>query len=202
MKKIILTLVLVAAAATSAMAQFSIGAGYLSQNSKYAYSSSSTNTVSNGFYAGADADYNLGMGFSVVPGIYYGYLTSDASYFGVANSSTKSHYIAVPVNFKYSIAPVEMLKVFAYAGPQFELGVSSKTTASALGVNTSLDNYGDDGKLNRFNLSLGVGLGVDISDIVRIKGGYSWGLLNMLKDADDNASIKTSFWHIGAAFLF
>ena len=202
MKKIILTLALVAAAATSAMAQFSIGAGYLNQNSKYTYSSSSTNTAANGFYAGADADYNLGMGFSVVPGIYYGYLTSDSSYFGVANSSTKSHYIAVPVNFKYSIAPIEMLKVFAYAGPQFELGVSSKTTASALGVSTSLDNYGNDGKLNRFNLSLGVGLGVDISDIVRINGGYSWGLLNMLRDADDNASIKTSFWHIGAAFLF
>lgn len=202
MKKIILTLALVAAAATSAMAQFSVGAGYLSQTSKYSLSSSTTSSTANGFYAGADADYNLGAGLSVVPGIYYGYLSSDASYLGLANSTTKSHYIAVPVNFKYSIAPIEMLKVFAYAGPQFELGVSSKTTTSALGVSTSLDNYGDDGSLNRFNISLGLGLGVDVSDIVRINGGYSWGLLNMLKDAGDNASIKTSYWHIGAAFLF
>lgn len=201
MKKVILTIALVAAAATSAMAQFSVGAGYLSQNSKYTYSSSSTNSTASGFYAGADADYNLGAGVSVVPGIYYGYLSSDASVLGVANSTTKNHFIAVPVNFKYSIAPIEMLKVFAYAGPQFEFGVSSKTTNSVVGVSTTVDNYGDDGNLNRFNISLGLGLGVDISDMIRINGGYSWGLLNMLKDSD-NASIKTSFWHIGAAFLF
>ncbi len=202
MKKVILTFALIAAAATSAMAQIEVGAGYLSQTAKYSWSSSSTNTTSNGFYAGADVDYELGTGLSLVPGVYYGYLSSDASYLGVAGSTTKNHYVAVPVNVKYSIAPIDMFKVFAYAGPRFEFGVSSKTTASALGVSTTLDNYGDNGSLNRFNVSLGVGLGVDVSDLVRVSGGYSLGLLNMLKNGDDNSSIKTSYWHIGAALLF
>ncbi len=146
-------------------------------------------------------DYELGTGLSVVPGIYYGYVSSESSLL-LANSTTKNHYVAVPVNFKYSIAPVDMLKVFAYAGPRFELGVSSKSTASALGASTTLDNYGDNGSLKRFNISLGAGLGVDVSELVRVSGGYSLGLLNMLKDGDDNASIKTSYWHIGASLLF
>lgn len=201
MKKIILTFALIAAAATGAMAQIEVGAGYLNQTAKYSWSSSSTDATSSGFYAGAGVDYELGTGLSVVPGIYYGYVSSESSLL-LANSTTKNHYVAVPVNFKYSIAPVDMLKVFAYAGPRFELGVSSKSTASALGASTTLDNYGDNGSLKRFNISLGAGLGVDVSEIVRVSGGYSLGLLNMLKDGDDNTSIKTSYWHIGASLLF
>ena len=201
MKKIILTFALIAAAATGAMAQIEVGAGYLNQTSKYSWSSSSTDATSSGFYAGAGVDYELGTGLSVVPGIYYGYVSSESSLL-LANSTTKNHYVAVPVNFKYSIAPVDMLKVFAYAGPRFELGVSSKSTASALGASTTLDNYGDNGSLKRFNISLGAGLGVDVSELVRVSGGYSLGLLNMLKDGDDNTSIKTSYWHIGASLLF
>ena len=201
MKKIILTFALIATAATGAMAQIEVGAGYLNQTARYSWSSSSTDATSSGFYAGAGVDYELGTGLSVVPGIYYGYVSSESSLL-LANSTTKNHYVAVPVNFKYSIAPVDMLKVFAYAGPRFELGVSSKSTASALGASTTLDNYGDNGSLKRFNISLGAGLGVDVSELVRVSGGYSLGLLNMLKDGDDNTSIKTSYWHIGASLLF
>ena len=201
MKKIILTFALIATAATGAMAQIEVGAGYLNQTARYSWSSSSTDATSSGFYAGGGVDYELGTGLSVVPGIYYGYVSSESSLL-LANSTTKNHYVAVPVNVKYSIAPVDMLKVFAYAGPRFELGISSKSTASALGASTTLDNYGDNGSLKRFNISLGAGLGVDVSELVRVSGGYSLGLLNMLKDGDDNTSIKTSYWHIGASLLF
>ena len=214
MKKIILTLALVAAAATSAMAQFSVGAGYLNQNAKSTYTSGSNtttgNTGSQGFYVGADAAYNLGYGVSVVPGIYYGYLGNDSasSVAGLvgAAGSTKSHYIAIPVNFKYGIGLGEMLNVFVYAGPQFELGVSSKTTytASVLGQSTSstVDNYSNDGNLNRFNISLGAGVGVDVADLIRVNFGYHYGLLNMYKGSDSNYKINNSYWGVGAALLF
>lgn len=215
MKKIILTLALVAAAATSAMAQFSVGAGYLNQTTTSKYTSGSstskTSVASDGFYVGADAAYNLGYGISVVPGIYYGYLANDSasSVAGLvgAAGSTKSHYIAVPVNFKYGIGLGDMLNVFVYAGPQFELGVSSKTTytASVLGQSTSstVDNYSNDGNLNRFNISLGAGIGVDVAEMVRVNFGYHYGLLNMYKgDNSSNYNINNSYWSVGAAFLF
>lgn len=207
MKKIILSVVLAAVAATSAMAQFSVGAGYLNQTLKTTVSDNTTNAAFQGAYVGADASYYLGLGFSVVPGIYYGYLSSDENLgFSLASvsSSTKNHYIAVPVNFKYGIKPLDVLGVFAYAGPQFSLGISSKTTTTGtvLGASGSsvLDNYGDDGHLNRFNISAGVGLGVELFDVVRVEFGYNYGFLNLSNL--DNVTSKASSWHVGAAFLF
>lgn len=207
MKKIILSVVLAAVAATSAMAQFSVGAGYLNQTLKTTVSDNTTNAAFQGVYVGADASYYLGLGFSVVPGIYYGYLSSDENLgFSLASvsSSTKNHYIAVPVNFKYGIKPLDVLGVFAYAGPQFSLGISSKTTTTGtvLGASGSsvLDNYGDDGHLNRFNISAGVGLGVELFDVVRVEFGYNYGFLNLSNL--DNVTSKASSWHVGAAFLF
>ena len=212
MKKIILTLALVAAAATSAMAQFSVGAGYLNQT---ATSNDKSSVASQGFYVGADAAYNLGYGISVVPGIYYGYLTNDnpasVNVFGHTVASgdvnTKSHYIAVPVNFKYGIGLGEMLNAFVYAGPQFELGLSSKTTSTGtlIGQSSSstFDHYGDNADRNRFNISLGAGIGVDLAEMVRVNFGYHYGLLNMYKgDNSSDYKINNSYWSVGAAFLF
>lgn len=207
MKKIILSIALATVAATSAMAQFSVGAGYLNQTLKTTVSNTTTNAAFQGVYVGADASYYLGLGFSLVPGIYYGYLSSDENLgFSLASvsSSTKNHYIAVPVNFKYGIKPLDVLGVFAYAGPQFSLGISSKTTTTGtvLGASGSsvLDNYGDDGSLNRFNLSAGVGLGVELFEVVRVEFGYNYGFLNLNKT--DNVTSTASSWHVGAAFLF
>ena len=210
MKKIILTLALAAAAAASATAQFSIGAGYLNQNAKTTISGSSSDATSSGFYVGTDADYTLGHGLSATFGIYYGYLYSEesSSVLGVASgkSDTKSHYAAIPVYLKYAYAFSDAIKAFSYAGPQFEAGLSSKTTGtfSALGLGTSstLDNYGDDGILNRFNVSLGFGLGADISDMVRVNFGYNYGLLNLYKGDSSDVKIKNSYWHLGVALLF
>lgn len=133
-------------------------------------------------------------------GIYYGYLYSEesSSVLGVASgkSDTKSHYAAIPVYLKYAYAFSDAIKAFSYAGPQFEAGLSSKTTGtfSALGLGTSstLDNYGDDGILNRFNVSLGFGLGADISDMVRVNFGYNYGLLNLYKGDSSDVKIKNS----------
>lgn len=215
MKKIILTLALVAAAATSAMAQFSVGAGYLNQTTTSKYTSGSstskTSVASDGFYVGADAAYNLGYGVSVVPGIYYGYLTNkNADSFSSLASydvTTKNHYIAVPVNFKYGIGLGDMLNAFVYAGPQFEFGLSSKTTSTGTvagqSSSTTVDNYGDNSNLNRFNISLGAGIGVDVAEMVRVNFGYHYGLLNMYKgDNSSNYKINNSYWSVGAAFLF
>lgn len=200
MKKIILSIALVAVAASSAMAQISVGAGYLSATTTTKIADASTSGVSGGFYAGADAAYNLGLGFAIAPGLYYGYLSSNEDLYGVANSSTKSHYLSIPVNVQYSLPLLDELDVFAYAGPKFNIGLASKTTASVLDVSTEIDNYGENSNLQRFDLALGVGLGVDIFDIVRVKFGYNWGLLDLNKS--ENITTNNSYWHVGAAFLF
>ena len=69
MKKIILTLALVAAAATSAFAQIGVGAGYLNNNTSA--SSTGEALVTNGFYVEGTYNFNVGNFLSVVPGIRY-----------------------------------------------------------------------------------------------------------------------------------
>lgn len=200
MKRLIISIALVAVAATSAMAQVSVGAGYLSTTTKTTISDKNTSATSDGFYVGADAAYNLGAGFSVIPGLYYGYAFSKDSFYGVADAETKSHYLSVPVNFKYGLPVLDVLNVFAYAGPQFNFGLASKTTATALGVSSEVNNYGDDSNLSRFDIALGVGLGFDVADMIRINFGYNWGLLDLNKS--DNIKMHNNNWHVGVAFLF
>jgi len=197
MKKIFITIALIAAAATSAMAQISVGAGYLSNDLK---NGSTTNNF-NGFYAGANVSYGLGSGFAVAPGLYYGYLTSDGSIAaGLLETKTNNHYLAIPVNFTYSLPVADVLDVFAYAGPWFNIGLASKTKGTLLGTSTEVDNYGDNGSLNRFDVALGCGLGVEVADLVRVNFGYSWGLLDL--DKADNSTTKSQGWHVGLAILF
>ncbi len=213
MKKIIITIALVAAAATTSMAQTSVGAGYINANStstvKVGDQSSTTESVSGGFYVGGDMTFDIQGGLSVVPGLYYGMLSKSGDGVNIGelakgHGTTTSHYISVPVNVQYGLNLTYGLKAFVYAGPQFNLGLASKTVISTevLGSTnkTEINHYGEDSDLERFNLALGGGVGLDIMDKVRIKLGYNFGLLDL--NDTDSITQRTNNFHVGAAFLF
>lgn len=207
MKKLILSLAIAAIAAGSAMAQVSVGAGYLNQTSKSSLSeSSSSKGSSDGFYVGAAFSCPIIAGLSVDPGIYYGFLTSSTDVniagFELANGKTQSHYLMIPIDLRYSFHALDFLDVFALAGPRFNVGLASTTTVSALGdaVEQKVDNYGENSSLQRFDFGLGVGIGFDLFQMVRIKVGYDWGLLDVNKT--DAITTNNSMLHAGVAFLF
>ncbi len=209
MKKIILILALVAATATTAMAQSTIGASFLNNVATTTVSSSSSTTTSEGFQVGFDYIYGLdAKGFSVVPGVHYGYLTNSnaTSIGGVAGLSGKvqEHYLSIPVNFKYTVSPSKSFDLFAFAGPQFNFGIISKTitTTTILGQSstTTTDNYGDNSDYSRFDVAVGLGAGADISDMLRVSFSYNIGLLD--RNSNDNITLKNNYWQVGAAFLF
>lgn len=207
MKKLILSLAIAAIAAGSAMAQVSVGAGYLNQTSKSSLSeSSSSKGSSDGFYVGAAFSCPIIAGLSVDPGVYYGFLTSSTDVniagFELANGKTQSHYLMIPIDLRYSFHALDFLDVFALAGPRFNVGLASTTTVSALGVavEQKVDNYGENSSLQRFDFGLGVGIGFDLFQMVRIKVGYDWGLLDVNKT--DAITTNNSMLHAGVAFLF
>lgn len=207
MKKLILSLAIAAIAAGSAMAQVSVGAGYLNQTSKSSLSeSSSSKGSSDGFYVGAAFSCPIIAGLSVDPGVYYGFLTSSTDVniagFELANGKTQSHYLMIPIDLRYSFHALDFLDVFALAGPRFNVGLASTTTVSALGdaVEQKIDNYGENSSLQRFDFGLGVGIGFDLFQMVRIKVGYDWGLLDVNKT--DAITTNNSMLHAGVAFLF
>ena len=63
-----------------------------------------------------------------------------------------------------------------------------------------VDNYGENSSLQRFDFGLGVGIGFDLFQMVRIKVGYDWGLLDVNKT--DAVTTNNSMLHAGVAFLF
>ena len=108
MKKVLMTLALVAVAATSAFAQISVGAGYLANTQKTAVTAGSTTTTtttaSQGFYAGADYTFDLGQGLGLVAGLKGAFLfvPEHEILLGAATSKTNEVYLAVPILCNYT----------------------------------------------------------------------------------------------------
>ena len=204
-----MTLALVAVAATSAFAQISVGAGYLANTQKSSYTSGSTTTTTatplNGAYIGADYTIDMGQGLGLVAGLKGSFLTytHTTTLLGVSGTTNlKEFYLGVPVQCNYSYVLSNDLKLFAYAGPTFNIGLSSKSkfTQTVTDDVTITDNYGDGSDYGKFNILLGAGVGVDVMNTIRIKAGYDIGLLN--RSTADNTKVGDAQWFVGVAYLF
>ena len=202
MKKLLFTLIAAAIANFGAAAQITAGAGYANQITNTRIGDIDADNSSNGFYVGAGFSCPIIAGLSVDPGVYYSYMVSKQSLLEteLVTGNTQSHYLTIPINFRYTLKAVDFLDVFAYAGPNFNIGLASTTSASMLGMTVDVNNFGEDGSLRRFDLGLGAGLGFDLFQLVRVSAGYNWGLLNLNKS--DNVQTTNAGWHIGVAVLF
>lgn len=205
-----MTLALVAVAATSAFAQLSVGAGYLSNTQKYTYptgsnKSETATTPSSGFYVGGDYTLDLGQGLGVSAGLkgafLFGKLDNTVT---TSNNKLSEIYLAVPVMANYTYAISNDFKVFALAGPSIAFGLSSKYTGHNDLTNNdyTTDRYDEDAypSYGKVNVFLGLGAGVDILNTVRVKVGYDIGLLNRTKE--DNQKINDAQLYFGVAYLF
>lgn len=181
-----------------AYAQMSVGAGYL--NSVSRNKTTGRNTPSNGFYAGAEYNITEGTGFGVSVGAYYSYLQANNDYFGVVSTKIKDMYIDMPVNFNYSIPMTEALSAYVYAGPTFSVGLSSKTQAGALGYTADGKDQYQNGNLNRFDILVGGGAGIDYNNTIRFSVGYNIGCLN--RSSYEETTLNRNVLHVGVAFLF
>lgn len=104
------------------------------------------------------------------------------------------HYFNVPVKAKYSFPLDNQFSFFALAGPTFALGLSA--TFKENGV--SVDLYDD--TLKRFDIKLGIGAGVCFNDLIELRFGYDWGLLNQSQLSGTTGHIQ--YLHIGLAYKF
>ena len=206
MKKVILTLAIVAAAATSAFAQdLSIGAGYLNSTTTTVASGSSAFGM-NGFYGGVGAQKDLNDLLGISTGLYYSYLTgtSSASVLGglVSGSNKMSeHYINVPVQLNLGFDLAKGVRLFAFAGPTVNVGLISKSVATASvaghGGSSSIDNYADNSNYGRFDVMLGGGAGIKVANF-KIFGGYNYGMLDRNKASD--VTVHRSEIVVGVSF--
>jgi len=204
MKKIILTLALIATAAIAANAQIGIGAGYIGRTQKTDFGSvADAKAALNGVYAGLDVHVDLIAGLGLTAGAFYNYSTADGVDITSMNISTladkataKDQYISVPVNLSYGL-DLGLGKVFVFAGPTFEYAISSEYSIE--GVEQTYNMLKDGGYKN-FNMLVGGGVGVILADKIRITAGYNKGLSDQADN--DNVTAKTNQLYVGAALLF
>ena len=215
MKKIFATLLAASLmfAATDAFAQLSAGVGYLNASDKSVYTPSKgdkviTETPLNGFYAGVQYDMPIPAvsGLGIEAAAYANFLFGSKHYdglFGLGAGTNKYSEINlnIPINATFGFSLAGDTNVFAYAGPIFQLGLSSKSSYvpdSDKGSKTVNDNYADPDR-NRFNLLIGGGIGAQVAGI-RIVLGVDQSLLNY--ETADNYTGSRFQLKLGVGYAF
>lgn len=193
---------------TAAIAQPSLGIGYLNSTDKVKSGSTTKTTNLNGFYVGGSYNINLAGSFGVAPGLQYGLATkSDAdSYFGInTNVDVTEHYLSIPVMFNAGLTFADGIVGRVYAGPSLAYGIASDTkvkgSIAGFSKDTKINNYGDDYHYGRFDVMLGGGVAVEFFDMVRFNVGYDYGLVNRYTGDGDITRHRSQF-NIGVAYLF
>ena len=193
---------------TAALAQPSLGVGFVNSTDKYKSGSTTTTSHLSGFYVGASYTFNITGALNVAPGLYYTLATkSDASSYGPFNTNVDvtEHYLSVPVMFNAGLAISDGIVGRVYSGPTLAYGLASNTKAkgsvAGISADSKINNYDSDYKYGRFDVMLGGGVAVDFFDIVRFNIGYDYGLVNRYTGDSDNTRHRSQLT-VGVAYIF
>ena len=207
--------ILVAAAmfvAVDAKAQLGVGVGYNLLNTTTTVADESESSSLNGFYIETAYNFNLldeqwGT-LGIEPGIRYTFAgeSEKAELYGVkVRSSVAEHYLDIPVQVKYGYEVISSkLNINAFAGPIFSIGLASMVKGSTDDSVVKANAY-KDSDYGRFDLKIGVGVGVDLFEKFNVKVGYNFGLLNRYtgEQIDEyKYKIHTGVFYVGLGYNF
>lgn len=179
-------------------------------------------TYFNGIRLGATAEFNLKHNFSLLTGALYSvvysnkvqnYSTSDSVIY-----KTFGHFLDIPLRLTYTLPIAKNLKVFAFAGPNLNIGLAqqqkiqadlSNTWSAYTGIKSV--NYGDNdlykdnnfyknALISRINFQMGAGGGVQWKNY-QLKGGYDFGI-NSINKIDTNKILYQSGWYVSLVYQF
>ena len=169
----------------------------------------------NSIKAGMTVEFPIKKGFGVESGLIYSYDFGKRNqlyaHYDTAFFNYHGHFLDVPVRLTYSFPTFWGIKIFLYGGLNVNIGLAQteNRTFDAKSTDTTPTNaldYPVTGKynlynsdLNRFNLQLGTGGGVQWKKY-RIRSGYDWGLNNVSKSSTYPQKIKG--WNIAFEYEF
>ena len=207
--------ILVAAAmfvAVDAKAQLGVGVGYNLLNTTTTVADESESSSLNGFYIEAEYNFNLldeqWGALGIQPGIRYTFAgeSEKAELYGEkVRLSVAEHYLDIPVQVKYGYEVISSkLNINAFAGPVFSIGLASIVKGSMDDSVVKANAY-KDSDYGRFDLKIGVGVGVDLFEKLNVKVGYNFGLLNRYtgEQIDEyKYKIHTGVFYVGVGYNF
>ena len=209
MKKLFLTICVIALAASTASAQFAVSAGFLNRDQKTTINKETKSVGLNGFYAGVSYTLGLPGGFAITPGVYYNNTSdktvdsSDYAHLGAlvdTEGTQKDQYLSVPVDISWGVGINNIGKVFVFAGPVFEYALGSDFELSVDSVSKTYDRFKENEDYKKFNLLVGGGIGVEILETLRVVAGYNYGIADTYDD--DTRTVKTNQLYAGLSYLF
>lgn len=154
-----------------------------------------------GFSVGAGVHLPLSGGLYVKPGLYYQMLGGSSEEASIT-STTRLHYLTIPVNLGYRLALSEQAgALFAEAGPYVGYALAGSMNVEGLpGGDASHDiEFGSESlEMNAFDWGFNFGLGYETPWGIYVKGGYGLGLGNLSNVTD--ANLTNRGWRIGLGY--
>jgi len=207
MKKIVLSVALIAGIVTAVSAQtrFGINAGAVLANLKGEESGEEQKLDSKiGITAGIRADVPLSENFSFRPGLNFVQKggKEEFDFLGTQiKSTTTLNYLELPLNFVYN-ASAGKGKFFFGAGPVFGFGLSGKFKVESGGDEQTEDvNFGDgEDEVKSFEFAGNVLAGYECASGLYFQANYNPGFSN-LSNAPDS-ELKTTYFGLRIGYFF
>lgn len=198
MKKVLAIVAFVAAMfiAGNVQAQSTIYAGYAPES----FVSGNSSTNYQGFFAGFTQNFGLSKGIGVAAGAQFRMNTKSESntILGVTTTTKNSQFLVdVPILFNYGIGVNRDITITPFVGPMVSLALAGNTKVSVGSSTSTSDWYGDNSRLNRFNLYAVFGADVKFNQF-NLFGGYRLGLLDL--NSSDNVTLKTNGFFVGLGY--
>jgi Outer membrane protein beta-barrel domain len=209
MKKLVLSLALVAGLGLAATAQkspvkFGVKAGVAFPNMTISNSDFSASLKSNpSFYVGGTVDLPLGEIFSVQPGLTLigkGTKAVETDGNDIYTTKISTMVLELPVNLmaSFSAGPG---KIFVGAGPYYSMALSGKYKSSGSEDLEEDIEFGSDGEFKRGDLGLNFLAGYQLKNGFNVHGGYGLGLSNISAESDE-VKTKNKVFSVGVGFSF
>ncbi len=205
-----------------AKAQFIFNGGYLHQTEQTVITENGADIkasdLQDGFYAGAKYRINLDSiteGLSLNPGANVSFLFGRHNAIDMKDmldDHAVMNQIAfnAPLHIQYLFEVTPDFKLEAWAGPTFQLGIYDRVIDNDnnptliynrfKAVETTGIIYRSMAPLNRINLLLGLGLGVEVSELIHINVGYDFGLFNL--STATNTKVTRGLLRVGLGYNF
>lgn len=162
--------------------------------------------VYGGYYAGLTQNVILSRHIGVAPGIYFNHIggEKESTVAGITTHSTlNENAIAIPVPLNVMIHLTEVSMLYVFAGPEFNIGITSKSESwignSETHLTTNLYDEGVPGELGRYNISWIGGIGGKF-DFLNVNLGLSGNFFNRLYESNDTQKAINVVLGIGLAF--
>lgn len=218
MKKISFFLIIAFVLTGSFVNAQKIGLEIGSVNPKQSGSAFSTNYF-NGGRLGVTAEFGLKKNFSLLTGALYSVVYSSKTQYYTSDDSVKystfNHSVDIPLRINYTLPLFKDFKIFAFAGPNLNIGLAQPRKTTAVLSNTTLAVFTELGQtppkngtedlyknalINRINFQMGAGGGVQWKNY-QLKGGYDFGI-NSINKIDSGKLLHQGGWYVSLVYQF